>query len=396
MSPEQFTKLKRGETINRKQKSGSITPTRPSLNFLREIVLDPARDMPLHAQLRSALERLIEEHFENGGRFYSESELISNLRVSQGTVRRSLADLAQRGLLEKRQARCTTVRKSAQGHELRNIAVFLPDFSSPSIADVLGYLNAECLNRGIRIQTIYTHRGEGLLRAYNSLGFSSNEGGVVLLENSPRATSELSMALTEKGYDHVVFGTGIGRASHKYVGGSDEAMIRIGLRHLMDLGHRRISLLVNEPTEKESVEARIRAFESRASASGSELEMKVVHSGAQLWEDAYQAALGAMDIAMRAEVAPTAIFAISDPGALAAIKWLQQRGMRVPGDVSVIGIGGIPVGAMIHPMLTTLADPLEEMSRATFELLTERNPEVRRREFEPHLIVRESTAPPPV
>ena len=67
------------------------------------------------------------------------------LGVSQGTIRRALADLAARGLLEKRQARCTIVKKLSGLSGFFNLAVFLPDYSSPNAARFLGQLNgAKC------------------------------------------------------------------------------------------------------------------------------------------------------------------------------------------------------------------------------------------------------------
>jgi len=370
------------------------TAAEPETNYLREIVLDSNRDLPLHAQLRKALERLITEHFDDQSRFYSESQLVTNLRVSQGTVRRALADLATRGMLEKRQARCTIVCKQPPGAELKNLAVFLPDYTSPSVAKLLGLLNAECQNRGIRMHPIYTHRGDRLLNAYNNLLFASHEGSVVLLENSPRATVELAAALGDKGYDFVVVDTILRGEMNKFVGGRNDSMIRRGMEHLVGLGHRRITLLVNEPEEKESVQERIAAFESWTSREAPELRKRIIYSGAHLWDDAYDAAQKAMEEAMKGPAAQTAVFAVSDVGALAAIKWLQQRGHRVPEDISVIGIGGIDAGMMIHPSLTTLSTSPDEIAHGVFALLTSDDASMRSVMIEPELLVRESTAPP--
>lgn len=363
----------------------------PSTDLLREIVLDTRRDLPLHAQLRHSLERLISEHFEDQGRFFSESQLVENLKVSQGTVRRALADLAQRGVLEKRRARCTIVCKQTLTAELRNLAVFLPDY--PLVANWLGYLNAECLNRGIRMQPIYTHRGERLLKAYNNLNFAPNEGGVVLLENSPRATVELAAALGDKGYDCVVIGAVVEGVSGKFVGGNNTSLIHRGLEHLFELGHRHVALLVNEPEEKESVQERIEAFKNWIPPKGVKWAGQVAYSGSQLWDDPTMAAQAAMEKIDFEKNAPSAIFAVSDIGALGALKWLQQRGLRVPEDVSLVGIGDLEMGTMVYPTLTTLAVPMSDLIASVFRLLTEKDGP-REIVSEPRLIARESTAPP--
>ena len=157
----------------------------PSPELLQEIVLDPSRKLPLHAQLTSSLRRLIMENFDDTSRFFSESQLVGHLQVSQGTVRRSLMDLAADGILEKRPAKGSIVRKKAGAALLQNLAVFLPEYFSSNITEILSRLNLECLNRHVQLQAFYTHRGERLQRAYKRLRFSPQEGSVVLWPTPP-------------------------------------------------------------------------------------------------------------------------------------------------------------------------------------------------------------------
>jgi len=364
----------------------------PSSSHLTQIVLDETRDLPLHAQLRNSLQRIILDCFEDENRFYSETQLIQHLGVSQGTVRRALADLASQGLLEKRPARGTLVRKSAKTG-LRTLAVFLPEFSSPGIAKTLNLLNTECLNQNIHLQPFYTHRGERLAKAYEQLKFKPQEGAVVLLTNAPRATVELSHALRDKGYRCVAVDTLVKSEEElHFVGASNRSGIRTGLDHLRQLGHRRICLLVNEPEEVENVAERIAAFEEYCTEAG--LEGKVWHAGAHLWENSAMVAENVMDEIWNSQPRPTAIFAISDLGALSAIKWLQQRGVRVPQEVSIIGFDGIDMGALVHPSLTTVAQPFQEISKTVFEILKDPGNKPRKIFLPPGLIVRESTASP--
>ena len=56
----------------------------------------------------------------------------------------------------------------------------------------------------------------------------------------------------------------------------------------------------------------------------------------------------------------TAVFTLSDTTGIAAMKALQDRGRRVPEDVSVIAIDGLRVSEYITPTLTTMVQPGEE------------------------------------
>lgn len=387
-----FTKHSEGAYCDSMTKQARKTPP---LSFLNEIVLDSGRNLPLHAQLRLSLERFILEHCKDQERFYSESQLTTRLKVSQGTVRRALADLVTQGLLEIRPAWGAVVRKQSGNLQgFHNLAVFLPDYSSPNIAKVLSLINEQCLDRNVRLLPIYTHRGERLLKAYNTLKFNANEGKVILIENSPRITAELAAALDDKGYDCVLLGTLLKNSPCKFVGTSDQAAIELGLKHLIELGHRKITLLVNEPEEKESVQERIAAFQAYPQKTAIPLDLQVGRVGVHLWNDQKKALSAAMKQIMEPANRPTAIFAVSDMGALLAIQWLQRHNFKVPDEISVMGTDGIELGELYHPTLTTTVHPLKEIVRVAFGLFDDPVPKHRQLFIPPTLAIRESTSRP--
>ena len=67
----------------------------------------------------------------------------------------------------------------------------------------------------------------------------------------------------------------------------------------------------------------------------------------------------------------TAIFAIADLMAIAAMKALSDHGRRVPDDCSVIAIDGLELSEYLQPTLTTLVQPVEEMGVACSNMLIE-------------------------
>ncbi len=96
----------------------------------------------------------------------------------------------------------------------------------------------------------------------------------------------------------------------------------------------------------------------------------------------------------------TALFCFNDIAAIGAIRAIQDAGLRVPEDVSVIGFDDIISAAYYRPSLTTVRQPLREMGTAGAELLLERiahpeRPYPSEIVMQPDLIVRESTGPAP-
>ena len=92
----------------------------------------------------------------------------------------------------------------------------------------------------------------------------------------------------------------------------------------------------------------------------------------------------------------TAIFAMSDLMAIGAFRALKDRGLEVPGDVSVIGFDGLPVGEYLVPRLTTVDQPTAAMAQRGLALLLDaiENGAPARHEAVPFtLLYRESTGP---
>ena len=92
---------------------------------------------------------------------------------------------------------------------------------------------------------------------------------------------------------------------------------------------------------------------------------------------------------------PTAILVMSDRFAFVVLDWLAERGLSVPGDVSVVGYDGVPEGTLSRPPLTTIAQPIRQIGQLAVEMITDSEGEPRRAILEAHLLVRGSAAPPP-
>jgi LacI family transcriptional regulator len=95
----------------------------------------------------------------------------------------------------------------------------------------------------------------------------------------------------------------------------------------------------------------------------------------------------------------TALFAYNDISAIGAVRAIQEQGLRVPQDVSVMGFDDIPGAAFHTPSLTTVRQPLMRMGEVAAQSLVERiegkNEYPAEIAIEPELVVRESTGPAP-
>ena len=95
---------------------------------------------------------------------------------------------------------------------------------------------------------------------------------------------------------------------------------------------------------------------------------------------------------------PTAIFAANDRMAIGAMRAIHEAGLRVPEDISVIGLDDIEFSPFANPPLTTVSQPIVKMALTAVDLLIKllagEQPLVTRITLIPELVVRESTCPP--
>lgn len=94
----------------------------------------------------------------------------------------------------------------------------------------------------------------------------------------------------------------------------------------------------------------------------------------------------AADKILAMDTRPTAVFCFNDTMALGLISRLQQRGVRVPDDMSIIGYDNIELAEYFSPPLTTVHQPKRRVGKNAFEILLERikDKEHERRTFEMH------------
>jgi LacI family transcriptional regulator len=172
------------------------------------------------------------------------------------------------------------------------------------------------------------------------------------------------------------------------ISGADQAM-----RHLLDLGHRRIAQIAG-PSGWLATEDRRRGYRAALASAGilpdPALEVESIPE-VDPGRDAAASLLALPD-------PPTAIFAFNDDTAIGAIQAARERGLRVPEDLSVVGFDDVEHATIVTPALTTVRQPLAEMGRTAVSLLSRlldsQSFETLHVELATRLVVRDSTAPP--
>jgi DNA-binding LacI/PurR family transcriptional regulator len=177
----------------------------------------------------------------------------------------------------------------------------------------------------------------------------------------------------------------------------DAAGSATAVEHLHALGHRHIAHVTGRLVEEATRAARYAGYERTMAGHG--LTPRRMDADA----------IGARTAASRRELRSlvegpdglTAFTAGNDVMAVGLIDALEDAGLRVPADVSVVGFDGIELGGWSRIGLTTVAQPRAELVARGLDLLVSRmdgaepEPERRHVRLPAELVVRRSTAPPP-
>ncbi|KQO60031.1 LacI family DNA-binding transcriptional regulator [Curtobacterium sp. Leaf261] len=251
------------------------------------------------------------------------------------------------------------------------------------------------------LETVLSDRGQVLVlslvadqdaeeRAYRTLAADARVDGFIvtdLLADDPRID-----LITTLGVQAVTLGqpdvpTSFPAVLRDYAPGIAELV-----RYLVDLGHVRIAHVSGTDTMLHGHERR-QLFVHAVRGEGAEpLVVPTDFSPEQ------GAAATTELLDLPAHERPTAIVYGNDPMAIAGMSVAQQRGLRIPDDLSVTGLDGSQIGRLVHPALTTLDNDPAEWGRivaSTLLDLVDGTAPVDRTLTPAGLIVRGSTGAPP-
>ena len=166
---------------------------------------------------------------------------------------------------------------------------------------------------------------------------------------------------------------------------------QLAMRHLLELGHRRIAYIAgsgNHPDAKE----RFEGYRSALAAAGIDFDPRLVIIGDFHEEGGMRAVYQLLESGVKF----TALFCVNDQSAYGACLALFRKGLRVPDDVSVVGFDDLPASMYRVPPLTSVRQWIRQLGEcsadAIVQLIAGRRPHVALPPIE--LVVRESTRAP--
>ncbi|HVZ82848.1 MAG TPA: LacI family DNA-binding transcriptional regulator [Terracidiphilus sp.] len=277
--------------------------------------------------------------------------------------------------------------RSLRKRQSYTVGVLVPELSDNYATEVLTGVEELLLEEGYFYLTVSHRRKPDLIEEYPRLLMDRSVEGFILIDT-----------ILEKSLNLPV----VAIAGHRKIEGVTNVVLdqrraaELALRHLYQLGHRRIAFM-RGGSHSSDADDRWRCLMTVARELKLQVppeltvELKLRVSTPELgFEPANEIIQRGGDF--------TAIVCYNDVSAIGAIRALMNHGLRVPDDVSVVGFDDIESAAFHNPSLTTIRQPLTQMGSAAARILLQRIrgqatfPDIV--PIHPELVIRESTCPP--
>lgn len=260
-------------------------------------------------------------------------------------TRERVLELAQTlGYVPNASARTLRTRRS------RVLGVVLPTLTNPVFAECLEGVAEAAHSAGYSILPMTTHYDAALETRCVALQQAANVQGLLLVVSNPESSQALRNLKRARTPYVLLYNR---HPEHPCISGNSEMAVVEMVTRLVDLGHRRLTMVSGQLAASDRAQQRYKGFLQGLKRAGIE--------GPSLLEVPF------MESAMQQVVAhlqrpdrPTALVCSNDLLALRCLRAAQLAGLSVPKDISVVGFDGIAIGLDIMPMLSTIVQPNNE------------------------------------
>jgi len=283
-------------------------------------------------------------------------------RLGLATLERVLGVAEDLGYAPHPAARALSMRRSG------TIGVLIPQrlstvFANPFMSELIQGLGEQCEEHDLTLLLVPPLDGslEGAIRQASVDGFIS-------LGLSP---DDRALEVLDRIGIPAILVDSVGSVLHPAVNVDDEGGARAAARHLLELGHVQLAILVLPPARSQvnstpTAARRLAGYQSAIQEAGGPQPHSVV-AGISV-----AAGARAFETLPGGKRRPTAVLAMSDMAAIGVMSAAQAAGLRVPEDLSVVGFDDVPAAAWTNPPLTTVRQPIVEKGRLAARLLIQR------------------------
>lgn len=258
--------------------------------------------------------------------------------------------------------------------ETRDIGVIIPTVTNPFYTRVTLGIEMEAGKRGYNVLLCNSFRNQEAEEKYIRTLYQKQVGGIIIASISRQ--HRLIAGLQEHGVQIVTFDQELTDLKCARVGFDFAKGSMMAVEYLIKSGHRNIAFATSPLTKKSRMETlegyRMALFKHGIQINDdyiiiSDLEEESTDNSYE-FENGRMLALRLIDIDKR----PTAVMCVNDMTAYGIMHELANKGVKVPDDISVVGLDNLEFSSMVTPPLTTVNHPSVETGKMAARLLIDR------------------------
>ncbi len=266
----------------------------------------------------------------------------------------------------------------------------ISEIANPFFSEVIRGFQSAAWDRGFEVLLLNTEYIEKRIQSAVRKLIENDVRGVAIMTSS--FDEKMVSSLTDEGIGVVLSNVLPAGRLVSNVGINYKRGVTAAIEHVAALGHRRAAVIAGPPTNRTASTIK-QALVDGLRRRGLQ-PYPVTHSDYHL-----DAGASAVQAILAAKESPTVVFCGSDLIAMGAMMALEEAGLDVPRDISVVGIDDIPFSYLSRPPLTTIRVPREKLGIDAFEAL-DRMLKLKRLKgtdytIDTELVVRKSTAAAP-
>jgi len=351
-------------------------------------------DVPKYEMVKNYVRHLLTDNIITfGDKLPSENELTEKFQVSRQTVRQAFSELSSEGYIYKEQGRGTFSKYKKKANQKQIVAVLTTYLSGFVFPGIIAGVEQVLSEEGYMMLLSNTNNTKKREAQYLENILEHNVVGLII-EPTKSACENVNIKLLEtlrdKGIKTVFINACYDNFDSSYVLLDDIKGGYIATEYLLQLGHRRIAG-VFKADDKQGVN-RENGYVSALKKYGAAADPRFI--GEYETENMYDFPYMFAQSLLRTENRPTAFFCYNDQCALMVIQAINDNGLRVPDDISIVGYDDSISIMQSDFKLTTISHPKEEMGRqaakSMIDMLDGRI-EKPQMTYKPELIVRNSS-----
>lgn len=283
--------------------------------------------------------------------------------------------------------------QSLRSQQSKLLGLIVPDIESPVFARLAKYLEEMASKKGYSLIFCNTNDDPEKEKNYLAILIRRRVEGIIFSRVSDESLLFKTPQLSKIPY--VVLDRTLEKEEAPTIKLDNYTAGVLAASHFLNLGHKKFACLAG-PLKIKICRERFYGFFDTLEEKGINLRENFIEEGNFKIEEGKEAMNKILSLSPFEQ--PTAVFSMNDLMAIGAMQAIKERGLSIPGDISVIGLDNIPLCDVVSPPLTTIAQPFDEMAKEGINLLLKlvEGKKIRKTTIliKPKLVIRNSTAPP--